>query len=153
VKCGPGDVIRVVGPGAGGYGHPYDRPPAAVLQDVRAGFVSVEAALRDYGVVICDQCVDEAATLARRDVVRPPTEPVTFGLERRQLEKIWTPSRYDILTELLSEVPPSWRNYFKQRILRELTSASDADEDFELRARRLISQGLASGHSVSGSPR
>jgi N-methylhydantoinase B len=153
VKCGPGDVIRVVGPGAGGYGHPYDRPPAAVLQDVRAGFVSVEAALRDYGVVIRDQCVDEAATLARRDVVRPPTEAVTFGLERRQLEQIWTPSRYDILTELLSEVPPSWRNYFKQRILRELASASDTDEDFGQRARRLISQGLASGHSVSGSPR
>ena len=39
-------------PGAGGYGDPTERDPALVLRDVRDGKVSLEAARRDYGVVI-----------------------------------------------------------------------------------------------------
>jgi N-methylhydantoinase B/oxoprolinase/acetone carboxylase alpha subunit len=47
-----GDVLRYQTPGGGGYGSPLDRPPDEVLDDVRAGWVSVESAGRDYGVVI-----------------------------------------------------------------------------------------------------
>lgn len=150
IRCNPGDIIRVVGPGAGGYGHPHDRTPEAVLQDVRAGFVSDGAALRDYGVVIRDRCVDEAATLARRNVARPQAEPVSFGPERLQFEGIWTPSRYEILTRLLLSAPVSWRNYFKQRILRELASTDETNEEFEERARLLISQGLTTTRFTNG---
>ena len=39
-------------PGGGGYGDLLERNPQAVLQDVIAGYVSIEAAERDYGVVI-----------------------------------------------------------------------------------------------------
>jgi N-methylhydantoinase B len=39
-------------PGGGGYGHPLDRDAAAVLDDVLNGYVSIEAAAREYGVVI-----------------------------------------------------------------------------------------------------
>ncbi len=39
-------------PGGGGYGHPFERDPTAVLDDVLNGYVSAEAAARDYGVVI-----------------------------------------------------------------------------------------------------
>jgi N-methylhydantoinase B len=44
-------------PGGGGYGDPFTRDPAAVLDDVLNGYVSIEAAERDYGVVIhsCQQ--------------------------------------------------------------------------------------------------
>ncbi len=62
-------------PGGGGYGIPFEREPTAVLEDVAKGYVSVESAERDYGVVIrylgnADQLVrlpehfaiDEAAT-------------------------------------------------------------------------------------------
>jgi N-methylhydantoinase B len=39
-------------PGGGGYGNPFQRPVALVLDDVVNGYVSPEAAERDYGVAI-----------------------------------------------------------------------------------------------------
>jgi N-methylhydantoinase B len=39
-------------PGGGGYGSPFARAVERVLDDVVKGFVSVEAAERDYGVVV-----------------------------------------------------------------------------------------------------
>ena len=39
-------------PGGGGYGHAFERDPQAVLDDVLNGYVTLEAAERDYGVVI-----------------------------------------------------------------------------------------------------
>ena len=41
-----------VSSGGGGYGDPLDRDPAAVLEDVLDKFVSLEAAKREYGVVL-----------------------------------------------------------------------------------------------------
>lgn len=54
--------------GAGGYGDPLERATGHVLRDVRAGFVTVEAAARDYGVVIAPRVleVDADATAALR---------------------------------------------------------------------------------------
>ncbi len=48
--------------GGGGLGDPIERDPAAVLDDVEEGLVTVAGALRDYGVVIADGALDEAAT-------------------------------------------------------------------------------------------
>jgi N-methylhydantoinase B len=39
-------------PGGGGYGDPFERDPALVLEDVVNGYVTVEAAARDYGVAV-----------------------------------------------------------------------------------------------------
>ena len=39
-------------PGGGGYGNPFRRPVERVLDDVVNGYVSLEAAEREYGVVI-----------------------------------------------------------------------------------------------------
>jgi N-methylhydantoinase B len=36
--------------GGGGYGDPHRRDPNAVHEDVRGGYVSAEAARRDYGI-------------------------------------------------------------------------------------------------------
>lgn len=66
-----GDILRLSTGGGGGWGHPHDRPAEAVLADVRGGFVSAEAARRDYGVAIADGALDEAAT-ARLRAQRPP---------------------------------------------------------------------------------
>jgi N-methylhydantoinase B len=58
--------------GGGGWGDPLLRDPAAVLDDVLDEYVSVEGALRDYGVVLTGSladltlAVDEAATAAER---------------------------------------------------------------------------------------
>ncbi|UCH57775.1 MAG: hydantoinase B/oxoprolinase family protein [Candidatus Bathyarchaeota archaeon] len=52
VPLGRGDALIIRTPGGGGYGHPLNRPPGRVLEDVKDGLVSLEAAERDYGVVI-----------------------------------------------------------------------------------------------------
>ena len=65
-----GDIIRVITPGAGGYGNPLRRPAEAVLRDVMEKKVSVQAAETVYGVVIHAQgvnyIIDEQATQALR---------------------------------------------------------------------------------------
>ena len=38
--------------GGGGYGTPFDRPAEKVAEEVRNGFISPEAAERDYGVIV-----------------------------------------------------------------------------------------------------
>ena len=43
-----GDVVRLESAGGGGFGDPRERDPELVRRDVRAGFVSREAAARDY---------------------------------------------------------------------------------------------------------
>ncbi|MBW2370308.1 MAG: hydantoinase B/oxoprolinase family protein, partial [Deltaproteobacteria bacterium] len=50
--CSNGDVISFYSAGGGGYGDPLKRDPAAVEKDVRYGYVSIEKAREDYGVVI-----------------------------------------------------------------------------------------------------
>jgi N-methylhydantoinase B len=47
-----GDLFVATAPGAGGWGDPLTRDPAAVLEDVLEGKVTVEVARRDYGVVL-----------------------------------------------------------------------------------------------------
>jgi N-methylhydantoinase B len=67
-----GDVFRLDTPGGGGYGDPLVRPAERVLADLREGFVSPEAAERDYGVVLSSDgsAVDAAATAKRRVMLR-----------------------------------------------------------------------------------
>jgi N-methylhydantoinase B len=44
-----GDLVRILTGGGGGYGPPAERDPEAVRRDVSEGYVSAEAARRDYG--------------------------------------------------------------------------------------------------------
>jgi N-methylhydantoinase B len=48
----PGAMFRYITNGGGGWGDPLRRDPDAVKRDVRDGYVSVEGARRDYGVVV-----------------------------------------------------------------------------------------------------
>lgn len=57
-----GDVVSVQTPGSGGYGDPLTRDPAAILNDVAEGWVSLDAAREVYGVAIERGAVDEAET-------------------------------------------------------------------------------------------
>jgi len=67
-----GDVFRHVLAGAGGWGDPLERDPAAVLRDVRNELLSPEKAVADYGVVIdvASWTVDAAATARRRAEIK-----------------------------------------------------------------------------------
>jgi N-methylhydantoinase B len=71
--------IHLNTPGGGGYGDPFERDPERVLADVIAGYVTPEAAERDYGVVVrftgrpdelvrlpAQWVIDEGATAALR---------------------------------------------------------------------------------------
>ncbi|MGG5822181.1 hydantoinase B/oxoprolinase family protein [Falsiroseomonas sp. HW251] len=49
VKIGQGQRVRLESPGGGGWGDPAQRPKEAIARDIRLGFVSAEAAARDYG--------------------------------------------------------------------------------------------------------
>ena len=73
VPVGEGDVFTRPSAGGGGLGDPLARDPAAVREDVADGYVSLERARIDYGVVlrvvdaeIDSYEVDEAETAAER---------------------------------------------------------------------------------------
>jgi N-methylhydantoinase B len=70
-----GTVVELVSAGGGGRNAPMKRPVERVQEDVRQGYVTVEGAQRDYGVVIDPATleVDEAATARLRDA--HPIEP------------------------------------------------------------------------------
>jgi N-methylhydantoinase B len=44
--------LRYLTGAGGGYGDPLEREPERVLRDVRDGYVTIEGAARDYGVVV-----------------------------------------------------------------------------------------------------
>jgi N-methylhydantoinase B len=79
IPLAPDAGVQLNLPGGGGYGSPFKRPVELVLRDVVNGYVSLEAAEREYSVVIRYQgsqdqlvrtpnlyTVDEAATTALR---------------------------------------------------------------------------------------
>jgi N-methylhydantoinase B len=77
VPCGAGDEFTRPSAGGGGYGDPLDRDPVAVREDVADGYVSIERARTDYGVVVVEVDaelaryeVDARATEAERDRIR-----------------------------------------------------------------------------------
>jgi N-methylhydantoinase B len=63
------DRVIIAMPGGGGLGNPRRRAVAAVADDVRQGFISPEAARRDYGVAVNDDgSIDEAETRKLRAI-------------------------------------------------------------------------------------
>ncbi len=76
-----GDVLVVETAGGGGYGDPLERPPDAVLDDVRNYRLSAAAAREEYGVVIDEHRVDEARTAALREAMRTQRGPITWTFD------------------------------------------------------------------------
>lgn len=77
VEINPGDEFNRPSAGGGGYGDPLDRDPDAVCEDVTDDYVSIERALKDYGVAItvidedmAEYAVDLAATEKARARIR-----------------------------------------------------------------------------------
>jgi N-methylhydantoinase B len=67
-KAKAGDRLTSYGPSGGGYGDPYKRDPASVLDNVLDGLLSAENAKAHYGVVIAGGAVDAVATAELRKV-------------------------------------------------------------------------------------
>lgn len=67
-SVGEGDIARILSGGGGGFGDPFERDPRSVAEDVRLGYVSIEGAARDYGVVVTARGeIDADRTRALRD--------------------------------------------------------------------------------------
>jgi N-methylhydantoinase B len=140
LSIGPGDVIHVTCGGAGGWGDPLKRDPAAVLLDHRRGWVSPEHAREHYGVLLLDGAVDDDATQERRTAMadkRPAAGFYDLGPYREAFEAVWTERNYDALTDCLASLPVHWRFYAKHRIfaaIDALDGASRTGDGSEVRA-------------------
>ncbi|MHB8566215.1 MAG: hydantoinase B/oxoprolinase family protein [Nitrososphaerales archaeon] len=62
-----GSRVAIISGGGGGYGSPLDRDQDLVFQDYLNGYISLESARNDYGVVIESTKVDSKATRALRE--------------------------------------------------------------------------------------
>ena len=67
IKINRGQKVRLETPGGGGFGDPTTREPGRVVRDVRLGYISRDAARRDYQVVLHgDGSLDAEATTKAR---------------------------------------------------------------------------------------
>ncbi|MGE0066306.1 MAG: hydantoinase B/oxoprolinase family protein [Solirubrobacterales bacterium] len=85
----PGQAVRLVIGGGGGWGDPLERELEAVLGDVEDGYVTAEFAKRYHGVVVVDDELDLAASEALRSQLRGDREAGTWSVP--------------------TACPPSWR--------------------------------------------
>jgi N-methylhydantoinase B len=75
-----GSVVDLLTGGGGGFGAPLERDPERVSADVLDGYVSREAAARDYGVVLDDAfAVDAEGTRVLRGSRAPAVESSQSG--------------------------------------------------------------------------
>jgi N-methylhydantoinase B len=113
-----GDTVTILTPGAGGFGDPFARDPAAVQRDVRLGVVTPQAAMRDYGVVIAGGVVDDAATEALR-AARPARDAKAFdfGAERDAYEAVFPDAAQTRLNAALFEKPKRQRGRLRRRVM------------------------------------
>jgi len=127
LKLQPGDVVRIVAPGGGGFGDPLRRDVARVAQDVADGFVRVEDARDVYGVVIRGGIVDESATLSLRAApARDQSKPeFIFGEERDEYERRIPPEFQDSIARSLSEQPGSVRQFLRSRVYEMLENNAE----------------------------
>ncbi len=142
-----GDTVTFIMPGGAGYGDAFLRAPEKVLADVERGFVTTESAEQDYGVVVCDGAVDEAATARLRQsrVRENVRSDFDFGPEREAWERVFDDDTVCDLNRRLMALPKSVRWETRKRIVLQTlpdlpkaggTRLADAMADPEaLRAR------------------
>lgn len=72
-----GTIALLRAPSGGGYGNPLDREPEMALKDVLDGYVSIEAAKKDYGVIINQETlnIDYESTNKLRKELKSVREP------------------------------------------------------------------------------
>jgi N-methylhydantoinase B len=86
VPMASGDLFSRPTAGGGGYGDPLERDPSAVREDVADGYVSIERAERDYGVVLRVVDID----LPEYEIDADATARTRASLRRQRLEWVAT---------------------------------------------------------------
>ncbi|MFJ2902426.1 hydantoinase B/oxoprolinase family protein [Streptomyces sp. NPDC087212] len=128
-----GDTVTLRTSGAGGHGDPWTRDPGAVLDDVRRGLVTREAAARAYGVAVTADphgrpALDEAGTRELRSQAPAPVDGA--GPERAAWDAVHDTEAADRLVAALFRLPQS-RRYARRAaihtaVLRELPAGFPA---------------------------
>ncbi len=119
----PGDVVTIMTPGGGGYGDPLERPMADVARDVAVGYVSPEAARRDYGVVIGTSGLDVEASEALRCELRahrPPRPAFDFGPEREAWEQVFDDASMTRINAMLMRLGPNVRSQRRRQLFEQV---------------------------------
>jgi N-methylhydantoinase B len=129
-----GDSFTRPSAGGGGYGDPLERDPDRVLEDVIEGYVSVERARKDYGVVIreidpelCRYEVDLEATRKERGLIREhrkawleeDPERVVEMLRKGEIDEMDLYRRYGVIVDRnTQEVLPRTTKVFREMLQR-----------------------------------
>lgn len=119
-----GDLITILTAGGGGFGDPFERDVAAVLRDVRVGFVSIERAQEDYGVVIRGDGLDDEAT-SRLRAARERRSGFGFGPERLAWEAIFSDELVTKMNRQLIDMPVQMATNLRRRIINEVVPGLD----------------------------
>ena len=137
VPVGPGDTFTRPSAGGGGFGDPLERDPDAVREDVIDGYVSVQRALKDYGVVVHElnadldeYDLDRAATERERGRIRcersawpdEDAETVARGYREGDLDVFDLVRQYGVIVdwgtgELLPRTTTMFRAMLRRRSL------------------------------------
>jgi len=119
----PGDVVTIMTPGGGGYGDPLDRPLEEVERDVRLGYVSREAARRDYGAAFGDAGLDADASHAlRREMRAARGAPAAFdfGPEREAWDKVFDDASMTRINAMLMRLGPNVRTQRRRELFERV---------------------------------
>lgn len=135
VKVKEGDSFTRPSAGGGGLGDPLERSPEAVLEDVIDGYVSIERAEKDYGVVIREidrdldlYEIDMEATGKAREYIRnnrkkwlkEDPDAVCEKYKKGEIDKLDLIRRYGVLVdfstgEVLKKSTQQFREMLKKR--------------------------------------
>ena len=138
VSVSEGDTFTRPSAGGGGFGDPLERDPAAVCEDVIDGYVSVERALKDYGVVVHEtdaelglHAVDAAATERERARIRgerlgwleADAEEVAGRYRRGELDVLDLVRQYAVIVDWgTGELFPRTTEQFRAMVRRRAAS-------------------------------
>jgi len=120
VPVNAGDTLTIMMGGGSGYGDALKRDPQRVLEDVIQGFVSRQAAVADYGVVITGDAVDPAATRRLRHGRKARRPVFDFGPERDAWEAVFDDDAMCALNRNLAGLARSVRQSTRRRIFDQV---------------------------------
>jgi len=133
-EVSPGDRFTRPSAGGGGFGDSLERDPQAVCEDVADGYVSVERAAKDYGVIVRELDaelsryeLDPERTEIERDRIREARhvwleedpESVAEGYRAGKLDVLDVIRQYGVILEWgTGELLPSTTSTFREMLRR-----------------------------------
>lgn len=138
VTVTPGDTFERPSAGGGGFGDPLERDPEAVLEDVIDGYVSIERAAKDYGVVIeavdpeiDEYSLDESATKelraeqasTRKDKLQEDPESVLEKYNSGELDQLDLVRHYGVILDWATgELLPNTTRQYREQLAKRSSS-------------------------------